>query len=71
MGSSSRTGTESLVDHDTVGCGSRDEGGAVGEPSPPGVIVEADVGQAISDDTEKERHMPGYIVSNGLPDLLS
>jgi hypothetical protein len=52
--SSSCAGAESLVDNNAVGHGSGDESGAIRELRPARVVVEGNVGQGVSKDTEEQ-----------------
>lgn len=54
LGSSLTACAESLVDDDAVGQGSRQECESVAEAGDPAVVVERDVGEAITDNGENQ-----------------
>lgn len=62
-----RASAECLVDYDTISHGSRDEGNTIGDLSPSRIIVECEVGEAISSDAEEERQMPVNMLSVAVP----
>ena len=55
----SRACPVALVDDDAVCCSRRDEGSAVGEAGPAGVVVECNVGQSIADSAKQKGDVSG------------